>query len=838
DSLIIGYNNELDFESYKNNAINKIRFDCTPKQVVVVNNSLIMLDTDGVLYQFNNNQQPVKSGIRNVIKLLQSNNNVVVVKQSSLALLRLYPKLTIINELPLPAQHTHSAINNNIICLADISSTYSLVNLNNSRSVVHQSPHLFTVLDNNSLQPSFLQTAPLGLDVPQLIPNQLELISFPLLDNNVDYGGSSKGPSNNDSQTETTQVILATKTGGLYAFIPPSLFQQSICLLEMETDGAREQALSLAKTLKQDGLDYQYIHLYAALQLFKQTSFNDASILFTKSQCDIRLILRWFPDLIAGLFDPDEFVRLPLGISTYISKIPHTIDQVIVANLEKNYSPYLSVEEDEPIKDLKTTLMNNARTMVLECLSREHRKRRRSRQSSHSDSDAYTDMILDTCLAIIFAEKTSMDRNALSIFVSQPNTVLLPIAEPTLVKQGRYTALARLYETHGDTTQALEIHKGLVEGSITDIDSVESLKDTVRLLNKVEEPDVLLNYGLWLLAHNRSAGLQALSSHPKTPLDETKLLESLGNTDKIAEQEYLEILVLARNRDDKDIRRGLLERLIGNVLGAFKNESISKNMAKIDDEYKSQRCNKSYTQYLTNLLENDHTRTDVKESIKARIKLVLYLQISTDLDWSSIMRSLEPLINTTLMLEKGVILGKLEQHNAALNILARQLKDTYSAQHYCAFPGFILSANLARKCINDSHLSNSWLVALARTSMVAVSPSIRSHLLRVLLDVYMVDGDFFSAEIASLLGSQALHLDFIETLPKIPNDIPLASIKDFMLRQLRRSEHRKRELSILKGIAAAENLTRTEEAWLATREAGAVVEEAVDDTNNGYEKEK
>ncbi|EIM23116.1 hypothetical protein WALSEDRAFT_50484 [Wallemia mellicola CBS 633.66] len=606
----------------------------------------------------------------------------------------------------------------------------------------------------------------------------------------------------------------------------------------METDGAREQALSLAKTLKQDGLDYQYIHLYAALQLFKQTSFNDASILFTKSQCDIRLILRWFPDLIAGLFDPDEFVRLPLGISTYISKIPHTIDQVIVANLEKNYSPYLSVEEDEPIKDLKTTLMNNARTMVLECLSREHRKRRRSRQSSHSDSDAYTDMILDTCLAIIFAEKTSMDRNALSIFVSQPNTVLLPIAEPTLVKQGRYTALARLYETHGDTTQALEIHKGLVEGSITDIDSVEPLKDTVRLLNKVEEPDVLLNYGLWLLAHNRSAGLQALSSHPKTPLDETKLLESLGNTDKIAEQEYLEILVLARNRDDKDIRRGLLERLIGNVLGAFKNESISKNMAKIDDEYKSQRRNKSYTQYLTNLLENDHTRTDVKESIKARIKLVLYLQISTDLDWSSIMRSLEPLINTTLMLEKGVILGKLEQHNAALNILARQLKDTYSAQHYCAFPGFILSANLARKCINDSHLSNSWLVALARTSMVAVSPSIRSHLLRVLLDVYMVDGDFFSAEIASLLGSQALHLDFIETLPKIPNDIPLASIKDFMLRQLRRSEHRKRELSILKGIAAAENLTRTEEAWLATREAGAVVEEAVDDTNNGYEKEK
>ena len=59
-----------------------------------------------------------------------------------------------------------------------------------------------------------------------------------------------------------------------------------------------------------------------------------------------------------------------------------------------------------------------------------------------------------------------------------------------------------------------------------------------------------------------------------------------------------------------------------------------------------------------------------------------------------------------------------------------------------------------------------------------------------------------------------------------------------MLRQLRRSVHRKREISILKGVAAAENLTRTEECWLATRQAGAVIEEAVDDAADAREKEK
>ena len=73
-----------------------------------------------------------------------------------------------------------------------------------------------------------------------------------------------------------------------------------------------------------------------------------------------------------------------------------------------------------------------------------------------------------------------------------------------------------------------------------------------------------------------------------------------------------------------------------------------------------------------------------------------------------------------------------------------------------------MSGSLARSCIDNSHISHSWLVALARTSMTAVSPSLRGHLLKVLLEVYMKDGDVFLDEIASLLESQALHLNFME----------------------------------------------------------------------------
>lgn len=734
DSLVVGYSNELDFESYRNNTYNKIRLECTPKQVVISNNSLVMLDTNGVLYQFNNNHHPVKSTIRNVIKLLQSNNTIVVVRQSSIGRLKVHPRLTIINELPLPSHHLHSAINKDVVCLADTTKTYSLLNLTSSvllpllpfegspsitsiedadeflmitmndlgavgvfidsysgepkhgplqfpstiKSIVHQSPHLFTLLDNNNLQihstitqslihtlslshlqPLFLETTPLGLSIPQSIPNQLELISFPLLKNSVDYANSSKRSSNRPSQLETTQVILAADSGSIHAFIPPSIFDQSIYLLEVENDNAREQALSLAKSLPTESLDYYYIHLYSALQLFRSTSFSEASGLFTKSRCDIRLILSWFPDLTGGLFDPDEFVRIPVGIAKFITNIPRTIEELIVGNLERNYSPYLSVDNDEPLRQLKESLMDNARSMLLECLSREHRRRRRGRQSSYHESDAYTDMILDTCLAIIFAEKSDKDRNALAVFISQPNNILLPIAEPSLTKYGRYAALSRLYESHGDIKEALEINKSFIEQKIEDADVVDPLKDIIRLLNRVEEADLLLEYGLWLVSHDRSAGIQVLSSHPRTSIDEAILLDSLRQTDKVAEQEYLEILVLARNKEDAEMRQALLDMLIGNVVKALKDRIISQDMNKMSEEYKSQKHEQSYTQYLTAVLSVTDISLLTKNAIISRLKLVLFLQMSNDLDWNSIIKALEPFTESTLMLEKAVILGKV-----------------------------------------------------------------------------------------------------------------------------------------------------------------------------------
>ncbi|TIA91903.1 hypothetical protein E3P81_01821 [Wallemia ichthyophaga] len=905
DSLIVGSTNQLQFQSYRHNTYNNINLDFTPKQILQFNNSLVMLDTDGVLYHLNG-YNPQKSNIRNVIKLLQSSNSIVVIRQSSIGRLKLSPRLTVINELPLPSLHLDSAINNDVICLADTANTYSLLNLTNSvllpllpfegspsitsiddadeflmithndlgavgvfidsysgepkhgplqfpstiKSIVHQSPHLFTLLSNNTLQihstithslihslslshlhPMFLQSTPLGLSIPQSIPNQLHFVSFPLLNTSVDYSNASNRPSNSSSQLESTQVILATDTGSIHAFIPPSIFDQSIYLLDMENDNARQQALSLANSLPTDSLESYYIHLYAALQLFRSTSFSDASALFSKSQCDIRLILSWFPDLTAGLFDPDEFVKIPLGIANLIENIPRTIKDLIVGNLEKNYSPYLNVESDEPVRQLYDSLMENARSMLLECLSKEHRRRRRARQATYHESESYTDMILDTCLAIIFAERSDKDRNALNVFINNSNNILLPIAEPWFTRYGRYAALSRLYESHGDIKEAIKIHKRFIEQTIVDKDVVDPLRDIIRLLNRVEEADLLLEYGLWLILYDRNAGLQVLSSHPRTSIDEGILLEALGRTDKVAEQEYLEILVLARNREDTGMRQALLDMLIGNVVEALKDSNISGDMWRLIEEYKLQKHDQSYAQYVTAVLDTTEISPMTKNAIISRLKLLLFLQMASDLDWNSIETALHPFTESTLLFEKAVILGKLEQHSAALNILARNLRDTFTSQHYCAFPGYILSGSLARKCIDNSHLSNCWLVALARTSMVAVAPPLRSHLLRILLDVYMADGDVFSAEIASLLGSQALHLNFLETLPRIPNDTPLISIKDFMLRQLRRTEHKKRELSILKGVAAAENLTKTEEAWLATREAGAIIEEAIDDAN-------
>lgn len=110
---------------------------------------------------------------------------------------------------------------------------------------------------------------------------------------------------------------------------------------------------------------------------------------------------------------------------------------------------------------------------------------------------------------------------------------------------------------------------------------------------------------------------------------------------------------------------------------------------------------------------------------------------------------------------------------------------------------------------------------------------------------------------ARLLNSQAMNIDVLDVAELLPDGWKLASTSGFLVRSLRRQLHARHENMIVKSIAMGQNLKVrsalapvsgswgtdevlqvAEEAWLAARAEGAVIEEADDSDEEGSEAEK
>ena len=774
-----------------------------------------------------------------------NDDHLVILRKSSVGLIKVNQKLTILSETQLPSNPTMGKRRNNTLCIADTNNTYNLIDLTHSRmfpllsfagnpsisvledvdeflittnndsgtlgffinsqtgepkhgtlqwpssvlSIQIQHPHIFTLLSNNSIQIhssitfSLIYTFNLGnssninlvssltkLPIPNIKPDELNLVNYTIVDGTYTTENFIK---NDEIKTEQCNIFLIdVDNNRLSGFLPPSIFNQACYLLDLINESSINQAVSLAKTLDVESNESQYIYLMSALKLFSFTHFSESSSLFTKSDVDIRFLLKFFPSLIQNLFDPNEQLKMFKGVAEYMSKIKLglTIDEVVTNNLNKNYYPHLNTETDEVLIDLKKTLMSNAKSMLVEVLSREHRKRRNRRRRSRIDTDVYTDMILDTTLAIIFAEKSSSDRNALNLFISQPNTIMLPIVESTLIQYGRYCSLAKLYEYHGDFEKSLEILKNIIDHHFNDIDSVDPLNDIVKLLKKSTDSKFLLNNCLWLLKQNRSTGLNLLCYHPHIQIPKKDLLNSLKEVDEVAEQEYLETIVLSNfNKEDQEtneFKEILIKKLINNIIILLNNSSVINNIQNLQNYYLETNDHQSFLTFLSTTVNNDEINDETKQLIISRIKLIIILQIFNDLNWNYIIEELnnnnERYLESKLWLERSLILCKFESHKEVLDILGRKLKDNYSSQHYCTYPGYILSVASIKKSVMILNFGNYWLIPINDLVLSPTGPGIRNYLLKILLDVYMLDGHYFNNEIGNLLNSQSLHLNLLD----------------------------------------------------------------------------
>ena len=70
-------------------------------------------------------------------------------------------------------------------------------------------------------------------------------------------------------------------------------------------------------------------------------------------------------------------------------------------------------------------------------------------------------------------------------------------------------------------------------------------------------------------------------------------------------------------------------------------------------------------------------------------------------------------------------------------------------------------------------------------------------------------------------------------LTTIPPEWPLRVLSSFLSRSFRRTLHEHHESQLVKALSASENLAVAEKTWLVLREEGAVIEEPVEDEDEG-----
>ena len=94
-----------------------------------------------------------------------------------------------------------------------------------------------------------------------------------------------------------------------------------------------------------------------------------------------------------------------------------------------------------------------------------------------------------------------------------------------------------------------------------------------------------------------------------------------------------------------------------------------------------------------------------------------------------------------------------------------------------------------------------------------------------------------ASQTAQLINSQSMNLEIIDVLDLLPPSWPLHLLQDFLSRSFRRTLHAQHQGQLVKAISASQNLEVTERTWLVLREQGSIIEEAVDDDDDGAEAE-
>uniref|UniRef100_A0A0W0GCB0 Vacuolar sorting protein 39/Transforming growth factor beta receptor-associated domain-containing protein n=1 Tax=Moniliophthora roreri TaxID=221103 RepID=A0A0W0GCB0_MONRR len=593
--------------------------------------------------------------------------------------------------------------------------------------------------------------------------------------------------------------ILVSGPNSIQSLVPATLISQVESLLESHriedaTDLADQQRKKIQGNIIVEELRYVYQRI--GFQCFTETLFEDAGKHFFNGDLDPRLLVSYYPDLRGSMFTQEDTVNVFAGVAEHMPKersvddistssilavllrrhprdnpLPPFSSSIFSCDIDSltltctpifaNYSPHLSpnTRSAPPTAELRKILGMAAQEM-LESFLRKCRTRRKVDNQVRSDAkwqSIYS--VVDTILVKLFAqfEKTT----DLYTLLNEANDVIVSEVEEVLQRNGQYNALCMLYKQGGEDGKLLDAWAKVAEGEWIDEDIKDPLSSIISLVTDKRDRALSQKWGVWLTKRDPDRGLNLLmpketGKRRNKPEEDKMLLEQLKESNPTAALQFLEHLILQRRSVTPDIHIQYAETCVDQLLELLSQDSVSKLWRAKGSSYSSSRTESSVP-----FLSYFASTTPDSDAKRVRLKTALFLQGSNLYDARMILDRLSP-HEKILKLEMAILHGKLQNHHGALSILANELRDTATAEVYCALGGELIPPKVTSSIIENVPGMQNWKFSPLLAPSKPVDDQLRRQLLKVLLEVYLAEADIHPERAAQLLNSQATSLDVLD----------------------------------------------------------------------------
>lgn len=589
------------------------------------------------------------------------------------------------------------------------------------RSVVADPPYIIALLRNDTIEVHDLrtmrcvQTLAVSADMdPRFLLRILgdgQLLSQPVsepLETCVVEIGAKELPSPPDEESHETQALLCPLP------IPPAAratqwrpvrtligYKRAISCLTLPTPssmawkyaqahnwGAADEALDVPGWAAPEMRTAAYL----ALNHIRATRFIKATPWLLRTRFDARLLLDKYPRF-RGLLVPAK-VEMDALLGEAWNAIP-PVDRLIDANLLLNYGQELS--SDPGMQELRQLLHKRADNMLEEVL----------RDTVQRDNAP----VYQAALLTLALER---DAHAPSVDLL-PHAAECPVEmlEPTLATYHRFGLKAELLRRRGQVTDALQIHCGMVDGTLHDPVDCVTADQVARDIEQLATSADIIHYGLWLAQHDLQQGLKALLRVDYHGSDSERVLASLRELDADAAEQLLEHVVFTSAEQTQAQHAELCARLVKTSVAS----------ADTVPPYTDRR--RSLPAHLA-----EHVSM---VGARARIKLMVLLQHSQVLDLASTLQLVAQ--HRELSFEQAILLARLGRASDALSLLALTIRDPLTSEAFCTQDACVLSAADTHALAQDASIAS--YATLVQKKSARKPRTASAPLLRTLLDMYL-----------------------------------------------------------------------------------------------------